>query len=86
MSARLRMKAKIDSIKHVHDHTGKKQSEEVHLSAVYGDTGPNKKWCQWTPYIKFEFTISNPEAFGAVNPGEFFYLDLVPTTADDPVA
>lgn len=82
---RLRMKAKILSIKHVHDHTGKKEAEEIALSAVYGDTGPNKQWCKWTPYIEFKFTINNPEAFGAVKPDEQYYIDLTPTTADDPV-
>lgn len=83
--SRLRMKAKIDHIKHVHDHQGTKISEEVSLSCVYSDTGPNKQWCKWTPYIQFNFTISNPNAFGAVQPGEFYYIDLTPTTADDPV-
>lgn len=84
MTARLRMKAKIDHIKHIHDHAGVKCSEEVALSAVYGDTGPNKQWCKWTPCIQFNFTISNPGAFGAILPGEQYYIDLIPTTADDP--
>lgn len=86
MAARLRMKAQISSIKHIHDHEGTKQSEEVSLTAVYASEGPNKQWCKWTPYIKFDFTISNPGAFGAVQPGEFFYIDLIPTIKDDPIS
>lgn len=85
MTARLRMKAQISSIAHIHDHEGTKQLEQVVLTAVYADNGPNKQWCKWTPSIRFEFTISNPGAFGAIKSGEFYYIDLIPTTKDDPI-
>lgn len=88
MSATLRMKAKVDTLKHVCDHDGEKVAEELTLTAVYGHgpkDHPNTQWCKWTPCIKFEFTISNPGAFDKVKPGQFFYVDLIPTTKDDPV-
>lgn len=81
----LRMKCSVASVKFVCDATGAIGAEEIVLQAVYADNGPNKKWCKWTPCINFSFTISNPDAFGQVKPGAFYYVDLTPTTKDDPV-
>lgn len=58
--------------------------EEVVLNAVCSDKegSANKQWCKWTPYVNFTFTISNPQAFAKVLPGQFMFVDLIPTDKD----
>ena len=82
---KMRMKALVGSVRKVVNHIGEASCEEVSLQAVYNDGGVNASWCKWTPSINFNFTISNPAAFGLLHPGDFYYIDLVPTTKDEPI-
>lgn len=78
----IRMKVLVGSVKKIVDHEGKPTSEEIAMQAVYNDGGVNASWCKWTPYITFNFTVSNPKVFGEIKPGQFYYVDLVPTEKD----
>lgn len=81
-AATLRLKCSVSSVKGVCDQTGAKTSEEIVLQAVYDDKGPNKEWSKWTPAANISFHVSNPNAFGKVLPGQFYFVDLIPTTKD----
>lgn len=83
MASRMRMKAQIGSVKQVIGPNGQLETEEVSLQAVYQENGVNKQWCKWTPFIQFQFTISNPEAMGKLRPGEYYFIDLVPAGKDE---
>ncbi|MDE2467211.1 MAG: hypothetical protein KGL35_00275 [Bradyrhizobium sp.] len=73
----------IASVKSCCDQNGNKSSEEVTLQAVYGPEGsPNAQWSKWTPCANLSMTINNPAAFGKVLPGQFFFVDLIPTDKD----
>lgn len=79
----LRLKMTINSVKSVCDHNGDKSSEEISLGAVYGPEGsPNSQWSKWTPSANLTMQINNPDAFGKVLPGQFYFVDLIPTTKD----
>lgn len=78
MSAVLRMKASVQSIKRVADSEDKVSQEEVRLQAVYSSSEENKQWCKWTPHINFDFTISNPDAFGKLRVGQSVFIDITP--------
>ncbi len=78
----LRMKATVSSLKKVSNEKGEITAEEFTLQAVYGESGPNKQWCKRTPCINFSFTVSNPDAFGRLLPGQFVHIDITPTTID----
>lgn len=84
MSAALRLKMVVNSVKKVSDNEGNVSSEELELGAVYSNKigSANAQWCKWTPFATFKFTISNPEAFGKALPGRFFYVDLTETDKD----
>lgn len=82
-SAALRLKLQVTSVKKVADNEGNISQEEVVLNAVYGANGTaNAQWCKWTPCGTFNFTISNPQAFGKVLPGQFVFADLTITDKD----
>jgi len=79
----LRLKMFVESVKNVADNKGDKQSEEIQLRAVYGEGGsPNAQWSKWTPAGSLTMTVSNPQAFGRVLPGQFIFVDLTPTTKE----
>jgi hypothetical protein len=83
MSAILRCKMSVGSVKSSCDQNGDKNSEEISLQAVYGPEGsPNAQWSKWTPSAGLNIHISNPAAFGKVLPGQFFFVDLIPTDKD----
>ncbi len=84
MSAVLRAKMVVNSVKSVADQNGQKSMEELGLSAVYSneDGSPNKQWSKWTPSANFTMTISNPEAFDKLLPGQFVFVDLIPCEKD----
>lgn len=83
MTATLRLKMTIGSVKSVCDQNGEKAAEEIVLSAVYGPDGsPNGQWSKWTPNAGLNMYVSNPAAFGKVLPGQFYFVDLIPTTKD----
>lgn len=80
----LRLKMVINTVKRCADSTGEVQSEEITASAVYSDKegSANKQWSRWTPCGSLSFTVNNPDALGKVLPGQFYYVDLVPTDRD----
>lgn len=79
-NATLRLKMSISSLKKVADNEGNVSAEEITLSCVYGKEGTaNAQWSKWTPSGQLTFTVNNPDAFGKVLPGQFFFVDLVPT-------
>lgn len=82
-NAVLRLKMSVSSVKRVADAQGNIQSEEIGLNAVYGPEGsPNAQWSKWTPMASLSMTVNNPAAFGKVLPGQFFFVDLIPTDKD----
>jgi len=83
MSAVLRLKVSIQSVKKVADGEGNIAAEEITAHAVYGKEGSaNAQWSKWTPNAQLSMTVNNPAAFGKVLPGQFFFVDLVPTDKD----
>lgn len=77
----------VQSVRKVVGTGGGIDQEEIGLHAVYGPTGTvNAQWSRWTPSASVQFTISNPDAFDKVLPGQYYYLDFIATTQDDPVA
>jgi hypothetical protein len=84
MNAVLRLKMLVNSVKKVCDSEGNITQEELSLSAVYSSNSAsaNAQWCKWTPAASFSFAVSNPAAFGKVLPGQFFFVDLIPTDKD----
>ena len=79
----LRLKMSIASVKSSCDQTGAKISEEVALQAAYGPEGsPNAQWSKWSPSAGLTMQINNPGAFGKVLPGQYYFVDLIPTDKD----
>lgn len=80
----LRLKMVVNTVSRNCDNNGDITSEEITLSAVYSDKegSANKQWSKWTPSGQLRFQVSNPQAFGKVLPGQFYYVDLTPTDKD----
>lgn len=78
-NAILRAKFVVNSVKRVAQNDGSIMQEEIFLNAVYADTGVNKLWSKWTPNGSLTMTISNSEAMGKVLPGQFYFIDFIPT-------
>lgn len=79
----LRLKMSVVAVKRLADGEGKITAEEIEMCAVYGAPGTvNNKWSKWTPNGRLTMTVSNPDVFGKVLPGQFIFVDLVPTTKD----
>lgn len=74
----LRMKGTVGSIKRVADKEDHVSQEEVSIHAVYSSSEENKQWCKWTPCINFQFSISNPDAFGKLRVGQSVFIDITP--------
>ncbi|MEW6775047.1 MAG: hypothetical protein AB1405_02015 [Bdellovibrionota bacterium] len=79
----MRLKMCIESVNRRADQDGQISAEEISARAVYGQEGSvNAQWSKWTPAGHLQFTVSNPEAFGKILPGQFYFVDLVPTDKD----
>ena len=80
-AAVLRLKMLVSSVKKVSDSEGHITAEELVFNAVYSskEGSANSLWCKWTPAGSLTFTVSNPAAFGKVLPGQFVFVDLIPT-------
>lgn len=80
----LRLKMVINTVARYADQSGDIQSEEITASCVTSDKegAANKQWSKWTPIGRLSFTVNNPAALGKVLPGQFFYVDLIPTDKD----
>jgi hypothetical protein len=83
MSAVLRLKMSVSSVKRHADGEGNITLEEISFGAVYGkEDSANAQWSKWTPSAQLTMTVSNPKAFGKVLPGQFVFVDLIPTDKD----
>lgn len=80
----LRLKMVVNTVSRNADQSGEINAEEITLSAVYSDKegSANKQWSQWTPCGNLKFTVNNKAALGKVLPGQFYYVDLIPTDKD----
>lgn len=80
----LRLKCCVNSVKTVHGTEGEPYQQELALSAVYSNKegSANAQWSKWTPSASLQMTVSNPAAFDKLKPGEFVYVDLIPTDKD----
>jgi hypothetical protein len=80
MTATLRLKMFIASVKSGCDQSGAKVNEAIDLQAVYGPEGSaNSQWSKWTPSASLTMYVTNPGAFGRVLPGQFYFVDLIET-------
>jgi hypothetical protein len=83
MTAKLRLKMSIASVKSSCDQSGAKVGEEIALQAAYGPEGSaNSQWSKWTPSANLTMYVTNPHAFDRVLPGQFYFVDLIPTTKE----
>jgi hypothetical protein len=82
--AALRLKMTVNSVKKVCDGQGAICSEEIGLNAVYSNVegSANAQWSKYTPVASLTMTVNNPLAFGRVLPGQFLFVDLIPTDKD----
>lgn len=81
--ATIRAKMYVNEVKRCADSSGETSQEEIKLSAVYGKEGTaNNQWSKYTPCGSLTMTISNPSAFGKLLPGQYFFVDLIPTEKD----
>jgi len=80
----LRLKMVVNTVKRCAGNDGDVQQEEITASAVCSNKegSANAQWSKWTPCGALSFTVNNPAAFGQLLPGQFFYVDLVPTDKD----
>ena len=80
----LRAKMSVSSVKRNADSKGDIQSEEISLNAVYDskEGSANAQWSKWTPAAVLTLQVNNPAAFGKILPGQFYFVDLVPTDKD----
>ena len=80
----LRLKMTVGSVKSVADVNGDKYQEELSFNAVYSaeEGSANKQWSKWTPAANLTMSISNPNAFGKVLPGQFVFVDITPCDRD----
>ncbi len=70
-------------MKRVTDGDGYIAAEEIVANAVHGKEGSaNAEWSKWTPVGQLSFTVNNPAAFESVRPGQYFFIELVPTDKD----
>lgn len=78
-TATIRAKMSVSSVTRNADNVGNISSETVTLNAVYGGSDENKQWSKWTPSGSLTLTINNSDAFGRLLPGQFYFVDMIPT-------
>lgn len=62
-------KFRVDTVtRHAHGYN------EVKMSPVYAEDGPNKSWSEATPSGKIEMTITNPAAVDFFEAGQEYLL------------
>ena len=83
-NAVLRLKMCVNRVATVHGSDGEPSQQELELSAVYSNKpdSANAQWSKWTPAANLKMTISNVAAFNKVKPGEFVFVDIIPTDKD----
>jgi hypothetical protein len=82
MSAVLRAKVVVTSVKRSVNVDGNYSNEEIELSAVSGNSEENKQWSKWTPSAQFKLQINNEAAFGKLPVGTQFFIDFTPASSD----
>lgn len=56
-----------------------RNAERVKMSAVYGDgDSENQSFSEATPSGTLEFFVTNPNVVGTFEPGDYYYLDIIP--------
>lgn len=67
---------------------GGKVSEAVAMSAVYSNdkASPNYTFSQATPQAELIMTITNPAAFGLIEPGGAYDITITPVPTDAPAS
>lgn len=58
--------------------TKTEHGEVIDLEPVVSGSEENKQWSKWTPSGQLKLSITNPDAFGKMQPGDEFFLDLTP--------
>ena len=83
-TAVLRLKMMVNTVKTIHGNEGEPYQQELALSAVYSNKegSANAQWSKWTPSASLTMNVSNTAAFNKLKPGEFVYVDLIPTDKD----
>jgi hypothetical protein len=82
----MRAKFQVRSVQPVESPPGTVVQENLELFAVTdkpfdaGGTSEDNSFSRWTPSGELKMTVSNPELFGQMKPGEKYYLDF--TKAD----
>lgn len=83
VEATLRLKMLVESVGQQTDNEGNLVQENITLNAVHGKEGTvNNQWSKWTPSGRLAFSVTNPAAFGKAVIGQFYFVDLIPTTKD----
>ncbi len=72
----LRMKLHANRVALNRNAQGGFASEEITLGPIYGHNEENRAWSTLTPYAELKATITNPAAFGAVEPGAEYYVTI----------
>lgn len=80
-----RLKMKVERIQESLDGNLNKVNEFIYLHAVYSDNPKsiNKLWSKWTPAGSLQYNVSNPNAFDKIKVGDYFFVDLIPTTEEE---
>lgn len=69
---RIRAKMKCASI------TLTEMGQVVSLQAVTAERPENREWSQYTPSGELRLTVTNPDAFGAIEIGSEYLVDITP--------
>lgn len=72
------LKLVVNTVSRAADDAGNVAAEEITMSPVYSDKegSPNKAWSRWTPSGQLKFTVTNPNVFGRILPGQFYMVEL----------
>ena len=79
-----RLKMKVERVSPTVDKDGNTQNEFIYLNAAYSDNpeSTNALWSKWTPSGSLQYNVSNPNLFGKIKAGEYFFVELIPTTEE----
>ncbi len=83
MRAKMRCDAITENRQGAEGTPSEKYAETVMLSPVYGvDGSANAEWSKATPSGSLTMTITNPEAWGKLKAGAFYFVDLTEAPAE----
>lgn len=82
MTATTRLKMRVWSVTD-YPEVGPKTGENITLEAVYEEAGGvNATWSKYTPSGRLTYSVTNENVWGAIKPGEYYFVDLTQTTQD----